>query len=204
MNEFDQKAAQWDAKPVRVERAQAVADGIKAALPLATHLTALEYGCGTGLLSFALQPYLGHITLADSSSGMLDVLRDKIAAGNIQNVTPLQLDLTSDPLPAERYQLIYTLMTLHHIPDTDRMLRAFYQLLAAPGYLCVADLDKEDGTFHDDEFHGHLGFDRNILSAQAGQAGFDEIRFTTVFHMIKDVKGVHQDFPIFLMVARKS
>ena len=100
-----------------------------------------------------------------------------------------------DPLPVERYQLIYTLMTLHHIPDTDRMLRAFYHLLDAPGYLCVADLDKEDGTFHEDEFHGHLGFDREALAAQAEQIGFQSIRFTTVFHMIKDVQGVRERFP---------
>src|SRR5512147_852630 len=115
MNEFDEKAAQWDAKPVRVERAQAVADGIKAALPLSPNMTALEYGCGTGLLSFALQPQLGHITLADSSPGMLSVLREKIAARNIKNMTPVQLDLMVDPLPAVHYQVIYTLMTLHHI-----------------------------------------------------------------------------------------
>ncbi len=204
MNEFDQKAAQWDAKPVRVERAQAVADGIKAALSLSPDVTALEYGCGTGLLSFALQPYLGHITLADSSPGMLAVLREKIAAGNIQNMTTIQLDLMIDPLPAERYQLIYTLMTLHHVPDTIHMLRAFHQLLAAPGYLCVADLDTEDGTFHEDEFHGHLGFDRAELGAKAKQAGFSNIRFATVFHMIKDVNGASHDFPIFLMVAQKS
>jgi len=203
MNEFDQKAQQWDAKPVRVERAQAVAAGIKAALPLSASVTALEYGCGTGLLSFELQPYLGHVTLADSSSGMLGVLREKIAAANIRNMTPVQLDLMIDPLPAERYQLIYTLMTLHHIPDTDRMLRAFYQLLDAPGYLCVADLDTEDGTFHEDEFHGHLGFDRDALSTQARRAGFQSIEFSTAFHMIKNVKGVHKDFPIFLMVAQK-
>ena len=106
MNEFDQKAAQWDAKPVRVERALAVADSIKAAVPLSPHMTALEYGCGTGLVSFALQSQLGHITLADSSTGMLTVLQEKIATGNIQNMTPLQLDLITDPLPAERYQLI--------------------------------------------------------------------------------------------------
>ena len=204
MNEFDQKAAQWDARPVRVERAQAVAAGIRAALPLSPQLTALEYGCGTGLLSFALQPQLGHITLADSSAGMLAVLREKIAAANIWDMTPLQLDLSADPLPAERFQLIYTLMTLHHIPDTDRMLRAFYQLLDAPGHLCVADLDKEDGTFHEGEFHGHLGFDRDELDAKARQAGFQSIQFTTVFHMIKEVKGVGKDFPIFLMVAAKS
>ena len=204
MSEFDQKAARWDAKPVRVERAQAVADGIKAALPLSPRMTALEYGCGTGLLSFALQPYLGHITLADSSSGMLTVLRDKIAAANTQNMTPIQLDLTIDPLPAGRYQLIYTLMTLHHIADTDRMLRAFYQLLDAPGYLCVADLDTEDGSFHEDEFHGHLGFDRDALSAQARQAGFQSVNFRTVFHMIKDVQGISKEFAVFLMAAEKS
>ncbi len=204
MNEFDQKAALWDAKPVRVERAQAVADGIRAALPLPAQWTALEYGCGTGLLSFALQPQLGHITLADSSTGMLAVLREKIAAAHIRNMTPVQLDLSADSLPAERYQLIYTLMTLHHIPDTDRMLRAFYQLLDGPGYLCVADLDKEDGTFHEDEFHGHLGFDRAELAAQAKQIGFHAIHFTTAFHMIKEVNGVGKDFPIFLMVAQKS
>ena len=216
MNEFDQKAAQWDAKPVRVERAQAVAAAITAAVPLSPQMTALEYGCGTGLLSFALQPQLGHITLADSSTGMLAVVREKIAAANIQNtctahnrqrysagMTPLQLDLSADSLPAERYQLIYTLMTLHHIPDTDRMLRAFYQLLDAPGHLCVADLDKEDGTFHEGEFHGHLGFDRDELDARTRQAGFQSIHFTTVFHMIKDVNGASKDFPIFLMVAVK-
>jgi ubiquinone/menaquinone biosynthesis C-methylase UbiE len=204
MNEFDQKAQEWDAKPVRVERAQAVAVGIKAAVPLSPNLTALEYGCGTGLVSFALQPELGHITLADSSIGMLTVLREKIATSNIQNMTPVQLDLITDPLPVERYQLIYTLLTLHHIPDTDKILHAFYQLLDSSGYLCVADLDQEDGSFHEDEFHGHLGFDREALSAKARQAGFRKISFSTVFHMYKEVNGVLKDFPFFLMVAQKS
>ena len=204
MNEFDQKAQQWDAKPIRVERALAVADSIKTEAPLSSHMTALEYGCGTGLVSFALQSELGHITLADSSTGMLTVLQEKIAAANIQNMTSLQLDLITDPLPAERYQLIYTLLTLHHIPDTAKILRAFYDLLDPQGYLCVADLDKEDGSFHEDEFHGHLGFDREELAAQVEQIGFQNIRFTTAFHMIKDVQGVSQDFPIFLMVAQKS
>jgi SAM-dependent methyltransferase len=147
---------------------------------------------------------------------MLDVLRDKITVANMQNtcaapnrlrhsagMTPIQLDLMIDPLPTERFQLIYTLMTLHHIPDTERMLRAFYDLLDPSGYLCVADLDKEDGDFHEDEFHGHLGFDRDALSAQAKLAGFQRIHFTTVFRMIKDVQGISKEFPLFLMVAEK-
>jgi hypothetical protein len=83
------------------------------------------------------------------------------------------------------------------------MLRAFYELLDNSGYLCVSDLDKEDGTFHTEEFHGHLGFDREELAAQAASIGFHDIRFTTAFHMIKDVQGVSKDYPLFLMVARK-
>lgn len=203
MNEFDQKAAQWDAKLVRVERARAMAAAIRAAVPLSPGMTALEYGCGTGLVSFELQSQLGHITLADSSSGMLAVVREKIAASQAQNLTPYPLDLMLDPLPTERYQLIYTLMTLHHIDDTGRMLRAFYELLDTPGYLCVADLDTEDGTFHADEFHGHLGFDRAALGALVQQAGFKSIAFSTMFQLHKEVAGVPKDYPIFFMVAHK-
>jgi ubiquinone/menaquinone biosynthesis C-methylase UbiE len=203
MNEFDQKAQDWDTRSVNHERAQAVAEGIQSAVPLSPHMTALEYGCGTGLLSFALQPCLGHITLADSSSGMLTVLRAKIAAANVGNMIPLQLDLMIDPLPAERYHLIYTVMTLHHILDTRRILRAFYDLLDTPGTLCVADLDREDGTFHTDEFLGHPGFDRAELAAQAQSIGFTAIGFSTVFHMPKDINGVRREFPLFLMVTHK-
>ncbi len=203
MNEFDQKAQNWDAKLVRVERAHAVAAGLQAAVPLSPDMTALEYGCGTGLLSFALQPALGHITLADSSAGLLDVLREKIGQAQVDNLTPLALDLLIDPLPAARFDLIYTLMTLHHIADTDKILRAFYDLLKPGGFLGVADLDKEDGTFHEDEFHGHLGFDRAELAAQAAQLGFQAITFSTVFHMIKDVNNIRKDYPLFLLTARK-
>ena len=203
MNEFDQKAQQWDTIPIRVERAHATAKGIRASVPLSPGMTALEYGCGTGLVSFVLQPQLGHITLADSSIGMLDVLRDKIASADVQNMTPVQLDLLTDPLPADRFHLIYTLMTLHHIPDTDKILGAFRQLLIDGGYLCVADLDREDGTFHADQFDGHRGFDREELAAQARQAGFQSITFSTVFHIPKEISGVRKEFPLFLMVARK-
>lgn len=42
---------------------------IRARVTLEPGLVALEYGCGTGLLSFALSPYLARITLADTSPG---------------------------------------------------------------------------------------------------------------------------------------
>jgi hypothetical protein len=63
MNEFDQQARDWDNDPVRVLRARAVADAIRNHVPLTARMNAMEYGCGTGLLSFELRGDIGPITL---------------------------------------------------------------------------------------------------------------------------------------------
>jgi len=200
---FDESAKTWDDDPVKVARALAVADGIRRNVPLSQRMRALEYGCGTGLLSFALQPQIGHITLADSSAGMLVVLDEKLASSKTEHMRSIRLDLVTDPLPGERYDLIYTLMTFHHIEDTDRMLRDMHALLDASGYLCVADLDAEDGSFHGADFTGHKGFERAELAHKATNAGFRNVDFTTVFHMTKSSSTGQTEFRLFLMVAEK-
>ena len=202
-NRFDQRAQGWDADPVKVARAQAVADAIREDNSLSPAMHALEYGCGTGLLSFALADRLGHITLADSSAGMLEVLAEKLAAEPKPNMRLLKLDLATDPPPSERYDLICSLMTFHHIADIDGILGKLYALLTTPGYLCVADLDAEDGSFHGAGFDGHKGFDRNDIGARAVRARFRDISFRTVFRMTKDDTAGQKEFPLFLMVARK-
>jgi ubiquinone/menaquinone biosynthesis C-methylase UbiE len=205
MTDFNERAKDWDSDPMKVERARVVAEAIRNALPLTSEMTALEYGCGTGLLSFALQSDLGQITLADTSQGMLDVLNEKINAAGVTNMRPLMLDLASDPLPAERFHLTYSLMTLHHIQDTEAILMKFHALLEPGGYLCIADLDKEDGSFHTDGTTDvHKGFDRSTLQKQVEAAGFREIRFSTAYKMKKQTTNTEKTFPIFMMTARKA
>ena len=190
---------------MKVERARAVADAIRNAILLSPKMNALEYGCGTGLLSFALQSDLGQIMLADTSQGMLDVLAEKIAAAGLTNMRPLALDLENDSPPAEKYSLIYSLMVLHHINDTKGILSKFHALLEADGYLLVADLDAEDGSFHTDEFADvHHGFGRAELQQMAETAGFGEVRFSTVYEIKKMRNGQERMFPVFLMSARKE
>lgn len=201
--DFDARAKTWDEDPAKVERARIVAEAIREAVPLRADMQALEYGCGTGLLSFPLQPELGHITLADSSAGMLEVLRGKIAASGARNMTPVKLDLLQDALPAQRFGLIYSLLTLHHIPDTQGILKAFSTLLEPGGYLCISDLDREDGSFHGEGFSGHNGFDRAELGAKAEQAGLTQVSFRTVHVMQKNAGDKQGRYPMFLMIARK-
>jgi ubiquinone/menaquinone biosynthesis C-methylase UbiE len=205
MIDFDSKARAWDSNPVFQERANKIAAAIRAAIPLNTKMNALDYGCGTGLLSFPLQEALGHITLKDSSAGMLEVLREKISAQNVSNMTVRQADLSSQPLPDERYDLIYTSMVLHHIPDTAGILATFHALLNPGGTLCVADLDQEDGSFHGIEVDVHHGFAREDLARKTEAAGFADVRFATVFEIAKDTAaGGARGYPVFLMVARKN
>ena len=205
MTTFDERAKDWDSDPKKVERARVVAEAIRAALPLSTDMTALEYGCGTGLLSFALQSDLGQITLADTSQGMLDVLGEKIAAAGVTNMHPVKLDLATNPVPAARFDLTYSLMTLHHIADVEDMLGKFNAILKPNGYLLVADLDKEDGTFHTDGMqYFHDGFARKELQQMVEAAGFGNVRFSTAYVIKKKVGDGEKTFPVFLMVAQKK
>ncbi|HEY3313361.1 MAG TPA: class I SAM-dependent methyltransferase [Anaerolineales bacterium] len=205
MTYFDERARDWDSDPTRVERARVVADAMRAALPLTPGTTALEYGCGTGLLSFALQSDFASITLADTSQGMLDVLADKIKSSGMDNFHPVRLDLASQPLPVFRFDVIYSLMTMHHLPETKKILRNFHDILNPGGYLVIADLEKEDGSFHGPEVKDvHLGFDREDLRKQIDSAGFFKIKFSTVFDVKKTVDGHEKSFPLFLMVAKKK
>lgn len=203
MSEFDEKARTWDADPAKVERAQRVAAAIRAQVGSLADRAVLEYGCGTGLLGFALQPEVAHLTLADTSRGMLEVLKEKIVARGAQNVTSLELDLSVGALPDFRFDLVCTLMTLHHIPDTVGILARFHELLKDQGVLCIADLDLEDGSFHGPDFDGHKGFDREVLAQQMRQVGFQNIRFTAPCVVARQTAAGIREFPVFLVVGEK-
>lgn len=194
---FDERAATWDEDPAKLARARAVAAAIAAEVPLDPSMRALEFGAGTGLVTFALEPRLVQTTLADVSEGMLDMARRKIDATGEHAMQAVKLDLVAEPWQGEPFDLIHSTMTLHHVPDTATILQRFREALARPGYLCIADLDTEDGSFHGPDFDGHLGFDRDALGQLARAAGFRQVRFRTAHEMQKSGRT----FSIFLMVA---
>ncbi len=189
MTNFDDRAKVWDSDPMKVDRARSVANAIRAAVDLRPGMTALEVGCGTGLLSFFLKEDFASITLADTSEGMLEVLSDKIKAAQAEHMHPVRLDLALDPLPAQKFDVIYSLMVLHHIHDTDTILRNFHQILQPDGWLFVADLDEEDGSFHTDgSTDVHLGFSREELQKRVEAAGFAHVWFSTAYNIEKMIR----------------
>jgi predicted TPR repeat methyltransferase len=201
VSSFDEKAATWDDE-AKTERARAVAAAVGRAVVLTGSTRLLEYGAGTGLVSQELARSVGPLTLADPSSGMREVMHSKRATGALPAAARVwDLDLATGTIPDERFDLIVTVMTLHHIPDLTPVFDGFARLLADGGHLCVVDLVKEDGSFHHDrDFHGHHGFDTGELSAKLSSAGFTDVHVEHVYELVKD----GATYPLFLATCAKT
>lgn len=199
MNSFDERAATWDDDPAKLERARVVAGAICDAIALDGSQRLLEYGAGTGLVTQALRNVVGPVTLVDTSEGMRKVMLAKIAAGAITDARVWDLDLESAPAPDERFDLVVTVLTLHHVHDIAAVLSKFAELLAGGGQLCVADLDKEDGSFHGPGADVHHGFSRSELAAALTAAGFTDVDLRDCNRIARDDGAT---YPMFLATCR--
>ncbi len=202
---FDEAAADWD-KPLRVELAKGVARSITNRIAPTRTMTAMEFGCGTGLVTALLAPHLQSVLATDISTGMLKELDKKIKILQIDNITTKSVDLTREPLSGQRFQLIFSSMTLHHVEDIDKLMRTLHDHLTPGGRIALADLAREDGTFHSDSTGvAHLGFSTSELLTFAEAAGFIELTVETAHVIHKEGNdGKEHDYPVLLLSGKKE
>ncbi len=202
MRTFDQRAPAWDT-PRRIARAQEAARTIEAAIAIRPGCRAIEVGAGTGLLGLALREHYGSLVLADTSDGMLNEAARKISDGGLSGVTTAHFDLAADAPPAGGpFDLVLSLLLLHHVKDTRAALAGMHRLLDPGGQIAAIDLDTEDGSFHDSGSEGvhHQGFDRERLAELARDVGFDEVRVGDGYPIDEDERR----YPMFLLTARRT
>ncbi len=203
MSEFDARARDWDKNQRYINRSEAVAKAMLQTIPFNKSMKALEYGSGTALLSFALKDQFEEIVLMDNSKEMTAVTAEKIAEQNIQNMKPLFFDLEHQDYTGS-FDIIYNQMVMHHVNDVDSVLSRFFSILNPGGYLAIADLYAEDGSFHSEGFSGHLGFDVEYLSDKLKAIGFTNIEHQQCYSIQKtNEEGKVSDYPIFLLKASK-
>jgi ubiquinone/menaquinone biosynthesis C-methylase UbiE len=204
MNEFDIKAAGWDNNPMHLDRSEAIASEIKRIIPLNKEMRALEYGAGTGITSFLLKDHVKEITLMDNSSGMVDIMNKKIEESKAINLKALNFDLEHNNHYPGKFDLIFTQMVLHHVSDIENIISKFHALLNPGGFLAIADLYPEDGSFHGEGFSGHPGFDPDNLSALLKTNGFADSTSKTCYVINRKISETEQkQFDVFLMVSKR-
>ena len=199
MSLFDEAARTWDLKPHRVETAKRVGEAILSSVPVSEDWRVLDFGAGTGLLTLFISPYVKEIFALDSSKGMVEVLRGKVEKLKVKNVKPV-LGSYGEVEFKEPFDLIVSSMSVHHVEDVGELFRWFSSVLKSGGYVAIADLLKEDGTFHSDNTGVfHFGFDREEFEGYMKSSGIELLSFKVVHSIEKNGR----DYPIFLSVGRK-
>jgi SAM-dependent methyltransferase len=200
---FDARAAEWDANPARVALARDIVTAVCASVPLRPDMRVMDFGAGTGLVSLGLLPFVQSVTAVDTSGDMLRVLADKARGLGAASLTTLQCDIADASLPPAAFDLIVSSMTLHHLPDVPAVLRKLRPALRDGGWIALADLDAEDGSFHADKTGVyHNGFDPAAVGRWLTSCGFAHISAREAHRLTRPgADGVVRTYPVFLVVA---
>lgn len=196
---FDEAAKTWDKNDLVTQLSENIGRTLLKEVTLTSDMKIMDFGAGTGLLTAHIAPRVASVAAVDLSQGMLDQLKAKTHL-NDKVLTYCQ-NIVHDPLGND-FDAIVSAMALHHVEDTDEILSVFYKHLKPTGFIAIADLDSEDGSFHNPEnMQGvfHLGFKRETLQEKLINCGFKSVKFVTAHTVIKNDKS----YPIFLCIAKK-
>lgn len=200
---FDEVATKWDT-PKRIERAKILSKFILDKFNNMDTMSALEIGCGTGLITLELNNAFKEIYCVDTSKEMLNALKSKVLKYELSNVYPCEIKSIYNDNFYKGFNVIYSSMVFHHITDIESELKILYGLLKKDGYLIIIDLDEEDGRFHKNEkgFCGHNGFKREYLKEILEKCNFNEITFETIFKDRKEFEDEIIEYSLFLCLAK--
>lgn len=195
---FAHKSRSWDMNSKRVQNAKGIADLIVNNIKLNKSMELMDFGAGTGLLSYFVAPYVSKIVAVDNSPSMLLEFENKCHEFACETEV-IEKDLSMETLN-RKFDGIISSMTIHHLEKTKALLLKLYGMLNDGGFMAIADLDSEDGSFHSDNTGVfHHGFNRLILENMSKEIGFKNIRFD----LASTINKPHRTFTVFLMTAIK-
>ena len=202
---FKGRAKDWD-NDSRIKRSKIVAEKINEIIGNEKYNSIMEYGCATGLISLNLCDKFKKVTLMDSEKEMIKIVKEKLDKCKKSNIFPIQIDLVNEAYKGDKFDLIYTSLAIHHIQNTEKIIKIFYNLLNENGMLCIIDLDKEDGSFHinQKDFNGHNGFEHRYMENIFESVGFSNIKSDTFYNGEKIYKEKTIPYSLFYTVGYKK
>ncbi|MGX7265314.1 class I SAM-dependent methyltransferase [Enterococcus crotali] len=197
MNVFDQIAQRYDS-PKQLELANIITKEIKTELGDTTGKTALDYGCGTGLIGLQISDEFKEMLFVDPSKEMIHVVDQKIAQMNRTNVKTVVGSFANEETLNIKADLIIVSLVLLHVPDTLDSLKSLYRALNSKGHILVVDFDKNENINHEKV---HNGFSQLELKKQLEKIGFKSVSSRTFYHGQNIF--MNQDASMFILNAEK-
>ena len=181
MSGFDLLAKDYDIER-RIKRAKMFSDELRLYITEGHNKTALEYGCGTGLVGFNLIQDFQSIVFVDSSVQMIEQVKQKLL--NLGSATSYAIccDFIKDAPKDLEVDYIIISLALHHIYDTKTILTRFYNILNDAGHLLIIDKNLSDGILQVanlDSEEIYDGFDQTALAGITKEVGFLNVKTKT-------------------------
>ena len=204
MDDFNLMAKDFDTDR-RVERAKIIADEIRLHISDGHIKSALEYGCGTGLVGIQLINDICSLLFVDSSCAMIEQVKHKLLSLGKASDYAICHDFMEDVPQDIMVDYIFSSLVLHHIKDTRAILSRLYNILNDEGHFIMVDINSDDGSFHAKypDFDGHHGFEQIALTSLAREVGFKKVDIKTFYHGHKTVNSKTNPYSIFILDAVK-
>ncbi len=194
IEKFDAMADRYDTEE-RAKIAGIIADAILSRVQDGQDKTAIDYGCGTGLVGLRLLDAFGDLLFVDAAENMVEQVRYKLETLVAKNAGVLCCDFAAGT-PDLRADYILVVQMLLHEKDIRALLARFAQLLNKGGHLIIVDFDKNANIVSEDV---HNGFDQKELAGVLHDLSFANIESRTFYHGKK--MFMNQDASLFILDA---
>lgn len=197
-DKFDMVANVYDT-PERIEIAKISSEAIRNYLVNAKRKSAIDFGCGTGLVGLNLLDEFQSMLFLDTSQNMINELKQKMTDLHISTADTLCFDIEIEPLSNIRTDVIFMVQVLLHIRDVEVVLSRLFDVLDEGGQLLIVDFVKNENVVSD---LVHNGFEPEVLADLMTKIGFTDIQYDTIYSGNKIFMG--QDASMFILNSRKS
>lgn len=193
-----EKAISWDS-PLKVEISSKFVSEMKKNINFGKSLKVMDFGCGTGLVGLNIASLVKSVVFIDTSKAMLEVLQHKAENKQKPSASYKIIHGSIDRYTSKDIDVLFTLMALHHIEDTQATIERFASIIKPGGVLVIGDLNEEDGLFHGTESVPHNGFYIPQLAQELENSDFDVVKTYT----FNTIKRDHKEYEQFILFAKK-
>jgi ubiquinone/menaquinone biosynthesis C-methylase UbiE len=196
-DKFEMIANKYDT-PERIQIAKVSSEAIRSYLIDTKGKNAMDFGCGTGLVGLNLISEFKAMLFLDTSEGMINQIKQKIADLDIQNAETLCFDFEKESLSGVHTDYIFMAQVLLHIHDVESVLSRLFHVINEGGHLLIVDFNKNEEIASEIV---HNGFNQAELKDMMMKIGYRDIQSRTFFTGSKIFMG--KDASMFVLDARK-
>lgn len=173
---FAGMADHWDRIRQQYEHPDLQAGMVAALVPPGVRV--VDVGTGSGALLPLLAGCGAEVTAVDHSATLLERARRRCLAAGAKGIRFQQADARALPFPDGRFDVAYTSMVLHHLPQPQEAVTELARVVRPGGRVVVVEFSRHNlGWMREELAHRWLGFARDDLEGWLTGAGLTTVRW---------------------------